>query len=183
MLPTCKVWLHLTKRFQRSRFLKTQPIRIKNSPWRPCFLSDRDEMNKLYKGPYINVPAKVGSIWHSSFRGEDLKFKKLTDGWQRRRRTLHGGKSSHDPSGQVSQKVGPENSSERRLRIRVAYQLNIFIPKTAIFPQMLNFCSWDNVSTMKYIVFIRKTILLALFGTIFVYILGWVANFEVSKSK
>ena len=27
---SCKVWFHLAKRFQRRRFLKIQPIRIKN---------------------------------------------------------------------------------------------------------------------------------------------------------
>ena len=56
---SCKVWFHLVKRFQRRRFLKIQPIRIKNYPWRPCFLSDRDEMTKLYKGPPIDASCKV----------------------------------------------------------------------------------------------------------------------------
>ena len=56
---SCKVWFHLAKQFQRKRFLKTQPIRIKNCPWRPCLFSDRDEINKFYKGPLIDVSCKV----------------------------------------------------------------------------------------------------------------------------
>ena len=58
MIPA-KFGSHLAKRFQRRRFLKTQPIRIKNYQWRPCFLSDRDEMNNLYKGPPIDASCKV----------------------------------------------------------------------------------------------------------------------------
>ena len=53
---SCKVWFHLTKWFQRRRFLKIQPIRIKNYPWRPCLLSDRDKMNKF---PYIDASCQV----------------------------------------------------------------------------------------------------------------------------
>ena len=56
---SCKVWFHLAKEFQRRRFLKTQPIRIKNCPWRPCYFSHRDEMNKFYKGPPIDASCKV----------------------------------------------------------------------------------------------------------------------------
>ena len=42
-----QILIHLAKRFQKRRFLMYQPIRNKNRPWRPCFLSDRDEMKKL----------------------------------------------------------------------------------------------------------------------------------------
>ena len=45
---SCQVWFHLVKWLQRRRFLKTQPIRIKNFPWRPCLLSDQDEMKKRH---------------------------------------------------------------------------------------------------------------------------------------
>ena len=41
------------------KIFEIQPIRIKNYPCRPCFLSDRDEMNKLYKGPPIDDSCKV----------------------------------------------------------------------------------------------------------------------------
>ena len=54
----CIVWFHFAKWFQR-RFLKIQPIRIKNCPWPPCLLPDRDEMRKLYKGFYMNVSCQI----------------------------------------------------------------------------------------------------------------------------
>ena len=101
---SCKVWFHLAKQFQRRRFLKIQPIRIKNCLWRPCLLSDRDEMNKLYKGPYIDASCQVWFHLALQFQRRRLKCEKLrTDGrTDDGRRTLHGGKSSHDPLGQVS---------------------------------------------------------------------------------
>ena len=71
---SCKVWFHLAKRFQRRRFFKTQPIRIKNCPWRPCFLSDRDEMNNLYKGPPIDASCKVW--FHLAKRFQRRRFLK-----------------------------------------------------------------------------------------------------------
>ena len=49
-----------------------QPIRNKNYLWRPCLLTNRDEMSNLYKGPSI-VPTKFQFIWTSGFRGEDLR--------------------------------------------------------------------------------------------------------------
>jgi hypothetical protein len=62
-----QVSIHLTKRFQRRRFFRNQPIRNKNGLWRPCLLTDRDEMSILYRGP-----AKFRFIWPSGFRGEDF---------------------------------------------------------------------------------------------------------------
>ena len=35
-------------------------------------LTDRDEMNNLYRGPSIDA-TKFRFIWQSGFRGEDLK--------------------------------------------------------------------------------------------------------------
>ena len=35
--------VHMAKWFQRRRFFRNQPIRNKN--WRPCLLTDRDEMS------------------------------------------------------------------------------------------------------------------------------------------
>ena len=71
---SCKVWFHLAKWFQRRRFLKTQQLRIKNCPWRPCFLSDPDEMNKLYKGPPIEASCKV--LFHLAERFQRRRFLK-----------------------------------------------------------------------------------------------------------
>ena len=40
-----QVSVHLSKRFQRRRFFRSQPIRNKNCLWWPCLLMDRDEMS------------------------------------------------------------------------------------------------------------------------------------------
>ena len=56
---SCQVWFHLAKWFQRRRFLKTRPIRIKNCSWQPCLSSDRDEMNKFHKGPPKDASCQV----------------------------------------------------------------------------------------------------------------------------
>ena len=48
-----QVLIHLTRRFQRRRFFRNQPIRKKNGLWQPCLLTDRDEMSNLYRGPSI----------------------------------------------------------------------------------------------------------------------------------
>jgi hypothetical protein len=50
-----QVSVHLAIRFQRRGFFRNQPIRKKNCPWRPCLLTDRDEMSTLYRGPSIDA--------------------------------------------------------------------------------------------------------------------------------
>jgi hypothetical protein len=35
------------------------PIRNKNCPWRPYLLVERNEMEKLYRGPYIDAYCQV----------------------------------------------------------------------------------------------------------------------------
>ena len=44
-----QVSVHLAKRFQRRR-LKNRPIRNKNCLWRPCLITDRDEMSNRNRG-------------------------------------------------------------------------------------------------------------------------------------
>jgi hypothetical protein len=39
--------------------LKNQPIRNKNRLWRPCLLTDRDEMSIIYRGPSIDASYQV----------------------------------------------------------------------------------------------------------------------------
>ena len=56
---SCKVWVHLAMWFQRRRFLKYQPIRNKNCPWRPYLYSDQDEMRKLCKRLPLDASSKV----------------------------------------------------------------------------------------------------------------------------
>ena len=40
-----QISVHLGKRFQRRRCFRNQPIRNKNGLWRPCLLTDRDEIS------------------------------------------------------------------------------------------------------------------------------------------
>jgi hypothetical protein len=54
-----QVSVHSRKRFQRRRFLRNQPIRNRNGLWRPCLLTDRDEMSNLYRGPSIDASYQI----------------------------------------------------------------------------------------------------------------------------
>jgi hypothetical protein len=45
-----QVLVHLAKRFQRRKFFRNQPARNKNCLWRPCLLTDRDEMSNRNRG-------------------------------------------------------------------------------------------------------------------------------------
>jgi hypothetical protein len=54
-----QISVHLGKRFKRRRFFRNQPIRKKNGLWRPCLLTDRDEMSNLYREPSIDAPYQV----------------------------------------------------------------------------------------------------------------------------
>jgi hypothetical protein len=40
---------------------KNQPIRNKSRLWRPCLLTDRDEMSNLYRGPSIDASDQVSA--------------------------------------------------------------------------------------------------------------------------
>jgi hypothetical protein len=40
-------------------FFRNQPIKKKNGLWRPCLLTDRDEMSNLYRGPSIDASYQV----------------------------------------------------------------------------------------------------------------------------
>ena len=57
----------------RDDFFRNQPIRNKNGFWRPCLLTNRNEMSNLYRGLPQILPTKFRFIWPSDFRGEDLK--------------------------------------------------------------------------------------------------------------
>jgi hypothetical protein len=45
--------------FRGEDFFRNQPIRNKNGLWRPCLLSDQDEMNNVYRGPSIDASYQV----------------------------------------------------------------------------------------------------------------------------
>jgi hypothetical protein len=40
-------------------FIRNQPIRNKNGLWRPCLLTDRDEISNLYRGLSIDASYQV----------------------------------------------------------------------------------------------------------------------------
>jgi hypothetical protein len=54
-----QVLIHLARRFQRWKLFRNQQIRNKNGLWRPCLLTDRDEMSNLYRGPSVDASYQV----------------------------------------------------------------------------------------------------------------------------
>jgi hypothetical protein len=58
MLPT-KFRFICPSGFRGQDFFRNQPIRIKNGLWRPCLLTDREEMSNLYRGPSIDASYQV----------------------------------------------------------------------------------------------------------------------------
>ena len=73
-----QVLIHLARRFQR-RFFRNQPIRNKNDLWRPCLLTNRDEMSNLYRGPYIDASYQVSVHLAKQFQRREDLYKKLTN--------------------------------------------------------------------------------------------------------
>jgi copper oxidase (laccase) domain-containing protein len=69
-----QVSVHLAKRFRRRRFKKNRSIKNKNCLWRPCLLTDRDEMSNLYRGPSIDASYQVSVHLIKRFR---RRFKKI----------------------------------------------------------------------------------------------------------
>jgi hypothetical protein len=49
--------------------LGKQPIRNKNCLWRPCLLTDQDEMSNLYRGPFIDASYQVSVQLSKQFQG------------------------------------------------------------------------------------------------------------------
>ena len=50
-----EVSVHLVKRFQSRRFFRNQPIRNNNCLWRPCLITDRNEMSNFDREPFIDA--------------------------------------------------------------------------------------------------------------------------------
>jgi hypothetical protein len=73
---SCQVLIHLAWQFQRRRFFRNQPIRNKNGLWRPCLLTDRDEMSNLYRGPSIDASCQEVSV-HLAKRFQRRRFVKI----------------------------------------------------------------------------------------------------------
>jgi hypothetical protein len=51
--------VHLAKQLQKRTFSRNQPIRNRNCLWRPCLITDRDEMSNRYRGPAIDASYQV----------------------------------------------------------------------------------------------------------------------------
>ena len=58
MLPT-KSRIIWPSGFRWEDFFRNQPIRNKNCLWRPCLLTNRDEMSNHYRGPVIDASYQV----------------------------------------------------------------------------------------------------------------------------
>ena len=54
-----QVSVHMAKQFQRWRFFRNRPIRNKNCLWRPCLLTNWNEMSKFYREPSIDASYSV----------------------------------------------------------------------------------------------------------------------------
>ena len=67
-----QVSVYLTERFQRSRFFRNWPTSNKNFLWRPCLLTDRNEIRSFNRGPSIDAS------YHVSFNLAKL-FQRMTD--------------------------------------------------------------------------------------------------------
>jgi hypothetical protein len=70
-----QVSIHLIMQFQRRRFFRNQQIRNKNGLWRPCLLTDQDEIRNLYRGPAIDASYQVSV--HLAKRLPRRRFKKI----------------------------------------------------------------------------------------------------------
>ena len=83
-----------SKRFQRRRIKKNQPIRFrnKNCLWRPYLVMDRNKISNLYRGPSIDASYQASVHLAEGFQRRRLKCEKLTDDI---RRTPSDGKSLH----------------------------------------------------------------------------------------
>ena len=53
--------IHVDSSYQAvsEKNFRNRPIRNKNRLWRPCLLTDRDEISNLYKGPSIDASYEV----------------------------------------------------------------------------------------------------------------------------
>jgi hypothetical protein len=59
IVASYQVSVHLAKQFERRRFFLNRPIKNKNCLWRPCLLTDRDDMRNLYRRPSIVASYQV----------------------------------------------------------------------------------------------------------------------------
>jgi hypothetical protein len=61
------------KNYRGKDLFKQLPIRNKNCPWWPYLLVERNEMEKLYRGPYIDAYCQVWFHYWLMFKKSSLK--------------------------------------------------------------------------------------------------------------
>jgi hypothetical protein len=69
-----QVSIYMAKPFSEEKiFFRNQPIRNKNCLWRPCLLTDRDEMSTLCRGHAIDASYQVSVHLAKRFQRRRLK--------------------------------------------------------------------------------------------------------------
>ena len=81
-----QVSCHLAKWLQRKTLFRNWPIRNKNCIWRPCLLTDQNEMSNPYRGPSIDASYQVSV--HLAKRFQRRRFLQID---QSETRTACGG--------------------------------------------------------------------------------------------
>ena len=79
-LPT-KFWFIWPSDFRGEDFFRNQPIKNKNCLWRPCLLTDRDEMSILYRGHAIDASYQVSLHLAEGVSEEKIKMWKVNGRW------------------------------------------------------------------------------------------------------
>ena len=80
----------LTVYYNGEDCFRNERMTNKNCMWRPCLITDRDEISNRYRGPSIDTCYQVSVHLAKRFRRR-LKYEKLTDD----ERTPSDGKHSH----------------------------------------------------------------------------------------
>ena len=123
ILPT-KFWFIWPSGFRGEDFFRNQPIRNNNCLWRPCLLTDRDEMSILYRGPAIDASYQVSLHLAEDFQRRRLKCEKLMD---ERWRMPSDGKSSLCFWQGELKKVCKSSRILQKLRVQIFRNLEIRI--------------------------------------------------------
>ena len=74
---SCQVWLHFAKQFQTRRFFQTVDNQKQELPMAPYLLVERNEMEKLYRGPYMDAYCQVWFHLAKLFQRRRLKYEKV----------------------------------------------------------------------------------------------------------
>ena len=73
-----QVLIRLAKRFQRRRFFRNRPIRNNNFLWRPCLLTNRDDMSNFHRGPSIDASYQVAVHLAKRFQRRIFRNRPIT---------------------------------------------------------------------------------------------------------